>query len=241
MNKLNALNQSKFWIVVPAAGIGARMRSDRPKQYLQLTGKTVLEYTLDILLSHPRVEGLVVPISAHDTYWHSLRYEQDPRIISVEGGEERSDSVLNGLRHLNNLLNLDDWVLVHDVARPCVTHGELDLLFQASETDIHGAVLGMPVRDTMKQTNSDGVVKKTVDRSCLWHAFTPQMFRLGDLLSALEKSIDKELQVTDEASAMENMGYQPTMIAGNTQNIKITTPDDLRLARLILDEVVQGN
>ncbi len=233
-------NQSRFWVVVPAAGVGARMQADRPKQYLPLLGKTVIEHTLDHLLSHPGIAGLVVPVADTDSYWKNLPYEDNPRVIRVAGGDTRAQSVLNGLVWLREAIHHHDWVLVHDVVRPCVSHKDIEQLITTSIQSEQGAVLGIPVRDTMKQASHQGYVEKTIDRSKLWHAFTPQMFRLDALYNALRKSIDNGLAVTDEASAMENMGYQPTMISGDVQNIKITRPADLDLASLILSAQARG-
>jgi len=230
------MNAKSCWVVVPAAGIGARMQADRPKQYLPLAGMTVLEYTLKQLLSHPQVKGLIVSVAEHDEYWPLLGIAGDPRVTAVAGGEERCHSVLNGLKKLMTYAGPADWVMVHDVARPCLTHEELDSLFVATEAlSGDGFVLGMPVRDTMKQTNAEGVVEKSPDRSRLWHAFTPQMFRLGELLAAIDRCLEAGKLVTDEASAMEQCGHSVQMIAGSANNIKITRPEDLPMAEFILD------
>ena len=223
------------WVVVPAAGIGARMQADRPKQYLPLAGMTVLEYTLKKLLAHQGVKGLIVSVAEHDPYWSALDISNHPRVIAVPGGQERCHSVCNGLQELIKHLAPSDWVMVHDVARPCLTHQELDALFAAAALNqADGFVLGMPVRDTMKLTNSDGVVEGTPDRSRLWHAFTPQMFRVEALLSAIESCLATGYLVTDEASAMEQCGHTVQMVAGSANNIKITRPEDLPLAEFIL-------
>lgn len=229
------MNAKSCWVVVPAAGIGARMQADRPKQYLPLAGMTVLEYTLKQLLSHPQVKGLIVSVAEHDEYWPLLDIAGDPRVTAVAGGKERCHSVLNGLKKLMTYAGPADWVMVHDVARPCLTHEELDSLFAATEAlNVDGFVLGMPVRDTMKQTNAEGVVEKSPDRSRLWHAFTPQMFRLGELLAAIDRCLEAGKLVTDEASAMEQCGHSVQMIAGSANNIKITRPEDLPMAEFIL-------
>lgn len=225
------------WVVVPAAGIGARMQADRPKQYLPLAGATVLEYTLKQLLSHRRIKGLIVSVAEHDEYWPQLKVAGDPRVVAVEGGSERCHSVLNGLKKLMSYVGPADWVMVHDVARPCLSHDDLDRLFHAADVQTaDGFVLGMPVRDTMKQTNADGMVETSPDRRCLWHAFTPQMFRLGELLAAIDRCLDAGMLVTDEASAMEQSRYSVQMVAGSANNIKITRPEDLPLAEFILEQ-----
>jgi len=229
------MNNASCWVVVPAAGIGARMQADRPKQYLPLAGVTVLEYTLNQLLSHPGVKGLIVSVAEYDQFWPSLEIASNPRVIAVAGGEERCYSVLNGLKKLMAYSGPADWVMVHDVARPCLTHQELDSLFDAAQAAVaDGFVLGMPVRDTMKQTSAEGVVESTPDRSRLWHAFTPQMFRLGELLAAIDTCLQAGSLVTDEASAMEHCGHSVQMVSGSANNIKITRPEDLPLAEFIL-------
>lgn len=229
------MNDITGWVVVPAAGIGSRMQADRPKQYLPLADTTVLEYTLNQLLSHPRVRGVIVSLAEYDQYWPDLSIASDPRVIAVAGGEERCHSVLNGLKKMMTYAGPADWVMVHDVARPCLSHSELDSLFSAAETaTVDGFVLGVPVRDTMKQTTQQGVVETSPDRSRLWHAFTPQMFRLGELLAAIDTCLQQGMQVTDEASAMEQCGHSVQMVAGSANNIKITRPEDLPLAEFIL-------
>ena len=229
------MNDISGWVVVPAAGIGSRMQADRPKQYLPLAGTTVLEYTLNQLLAHPRVRGVIVSVAEYDQFWPDLSIASDPRVIAVAGGEERCYSVLNGLKKMMAYAGPSDWVMVHDVARPCLTHAELNSLFNAAEAQTaDGFVLGMPVRDTMKQTSPEGVVESSPDRSRLWHAFTPQMFRLGELLAAIDTCLQDGKLVTDEASAMERCGYSVKMVAGSANNIKITRPEDLPLAEFIL-------
>ncbi|MEH6358953.1 MAG: 2-C-methyl-D-erythritol 4-phosphate cytidylyltransferase [Pseudomonadales bacterium] len=231
------MTTASCWVVVPAAGIGSRMQANRPKQYLPLAGTTVLEYTLRQLLAHRKVKGLIVSVAEHDEYWPVLKIAGDSRVIAVAGGQERCHSVLNGLKKLMAYAGPADWVMVHDVARPCLSHDELDSLFDAAETKTaDGFVLGMSVRDTMKQTTCEGIVEDTPDRNCLWHAFTPQMFRLGELLAAIDACLQDGKLVTDEASAMEQCGHSVQMVSGSANNIKITRPEDLPLAEFILGE-----
>ncbi len=229
--------QQSFWVVVPAAGVGKRMRADKPKQYLPLAGKTVLQHTFDQLLSHPRVAGLVVAVAEADKLWHKSGYANQPKIRVVIGGEERCHSVINGLDLLAGDLAEQSWVMVHDVARPCISHKDLDQLIAATDSAIDGAVLGVPVRDTMKQVNEAEQVSRTVDRTTLWHAFTPQVFRLGELKKALVDCVKDQRLVTDESSAMESMGYRPLMVRGSETNIKITQPNDLIMAEAILQRI----
>ena len=224
-----------IWAVVPAAGAGRRMSTNIPKQYLPLGGKTVLEHTLDTLLACRQLAGVVVALSEGDGYWPDLqdRYSSE-RLETVVGGAERCHSVLNGLTRLAGKTDADDWVLVHDAARPCVRMTDIDILVNALSATSHGGLLGVPVADTMKQVDGDNRVTATVAREGLWHAYTPQMFRIGRLRAALQHAIDNDLLVTDEASAMELAGYQPQMVQGQRDNIKITVPSDLELAAFYL-------
>ena len=223
------------WAIVPAAGAGRRMAANIPKQYLPLGEKTVLEHTLDTLLACRQLAGVLVVLSKDDGYWPDLqgRYSSQPLEV-VTGGAERCHSVLNGLTHLAGKMDADDWVLVHDAARPCVRLADIDILINTLSTTSHGGLLGVPVADTMKQVDGDNRVTETVAREGLWHAYTPQMFRLGSLRAALQHAIDNDLLVTDEASAMELAGYQPQMVQGQRDNIKITVSSDLELAAFYL-------
>jgi 2-C-methyl-D-erythritol 4-phosphate cytidylyltransferase len=225
----------KYWAIVPAAGIGSRMAADVPKQYLPLHGHTVLEHTLNTLFACERMEGIVLALSADDVYWPQIapRFSRK-NLACVWGGAERRHSVLNAIRHLGGFAGAHDWVLVHDAARPCVRAGDVHELIEALADDACGGLLGVPVCDTMKRIGEDERVVETVERQALWHAQTPQMFRLGLLQSALEQAITRGIQVTDEAAAMELAGYRPRMVRGHADNIKITVPSDLTLAEFYL-------
>lgn len=224
-----------YRVVVPAAGTGRRMASDTPKQYLPLAGKTVIEHTLDALFACSRITSIVVAVSADDDTWPAIarRYGQRP-LESVTGGEERCHSVLNALDHLSYTGQDDNWVLVHDAARPCVRPADIDHLIDTLAGDTTGGLLGMPVADTMKQVDAAARVEQTVAREGLWHALTPQMFRLGALQSALQQALSDNWLVTDEAAAMELAGHRPRMVQGHRDNIKITLPADLALASFYL-------
>lgn len=224
------------WAVVPAAGVGRRMGGDRPKQYLPLVGRTVIEYSLQALLAHPRVVGVVVAIGQDDPYWTSVRPQADKPVETVLGGAERCDSVLNGLRSLATKLPADHWVMVHDAARPCLQAADVDSLIAAASGDPIGGILAMPVRDTIKRADAEARIEVTVDRTDLWQALTPQMFRLGMLVHALELSLARGFQVTDEASAMERAGWFAKLVAGRADNIKVTRPEDLPLAERFLQQ-----
>ena len=226
--------QNKFWSVVPAAGVGSRMAAAVPKQYLQLHGKTVIEHTLSRLCTHPRISGVVVAISAADEHWQQLDLPAYNNIHVAEGGAERCHSVLSGLQLLNGIANTDDWVLVHDAARPCIHHTDISHMIDVLKDHPVGGLLGLPVADTMKRSNTADEVLKTVNREHLWRALTPQMFRLGQLQQALQTALDEGFLVTDDASAIEHVGLKPRMIAGRGDNIKITRPEDLKLAEMYL-------
>ncbi len=221
----------RCWAVVPAAGSGRRIGADTPKQYLELNGKAMLQWTLEALLSHPRIEGVVIVLAGDDAYWHTLTLTTDKPVVTVTGGQEREASVNNGLQALlGQGLTKQDWAMVHDAARPCLRHTDIDRLIDACRQHPDGALLAMPVRDTMKRADNEGRSGQTVERDGLWHALTPQMFRIGPLLHALKKAADQGLAVTDEASAMEHTGMYPLLVEGRSDNIKITRSEDLALA-----------
>ncbi|CAD5108302.1 2-C-methyl-D-erythritol 4-phosphate cytidylyltransferase [Zestomonas carbonaria] len=218
----------EFWAVIPAAGIGSRMRADRPKQYLELAGRTILEHTLGCFLDHPRLRRLVVSLAADDPWWPGLACAGDPRIERVAGGKERADSVLNALARLAELgAGDDDWVLVHDAARPNLSAFDLDLLLAELADDPVGGLLAVPARDTLKRAGPDGRVRETVDRSVIWQAYTPQMFRFAALYRALSDALVAGVAITDEASALEWAGQAPRLVEGRADNLKITRPEDL--------------
>ncbi|MGF1693604.1 2-C-methyl-D-erythritol 4-phosphate cytidylyltransferase [Photobacterium kagoshimensis] len=221
--------------VVPAAGVGSRMAADRPKQYLSIAGKTILEHTIDRLLTHPSIQHVVIAISPSDPYFADLALGQDPRITVVDGGAERADSVFAGLAQVPS----DSWVLVHDAARPCLRQDDLQNLIAAAVQSECGAILAAPVRDTMKRGNGSQGIASTVDRSDLWHALTPQMFKAGELREALQTALREGATVTDEASALEHCGKTPCLVKGRADNIKVTQPEDLALAEFYLQLLVK--
>jgi 2-C-methyl-D-erythritol 4-phosphate cytidylyltransferase len=220
----------RYWAVVPAAGVGRRMGTGVPKQYLELLGRRVIEHSLQRLLDHPLIDCVHVALSAADGYWGETAYADDPRVVRVIGGEERCHSVLNALHRLREQADGRDWVLVHDAARPCLAAEDLDRLIQTLQGHPVGGLLGVPVQDTLKRVSPDGDVLGTVSRNALWQAYTPQMFRLQLLIDALDQSLQRGLLVTDDASAVELAGYTPLMVEGHAGNIKITRPSDLPLA-----------
>ncbi|MGE0383832.1 MAG: 2-C-methyl-D-erythritol 4-phosphate cytidylyltransferase [Gammaproteobacteria bacterium] len=223
-----------IWAVVPAAGRGLRMGTGIPKQYLQLAGRPILRHTLDRLLAHPGIARIVVALAEGDPHWPALGLADHPRILTVAGGGERHESVHAALRRALDLGAPGDWALVHDAARPCVSAADIDALIRAATAHPVGALLAAPVRDTMKRAGEDGEVAQTVERAGLWHALTPQMFRLGELIDALDAVRRDGTAVTDESQAMERAGRRPLLVAGSPWNIKVTEPRDRQLAELLL-------
>lgn len=230
-------DRQSYWAIIPAAGVGKRMQADRPKQYLSLGNKTVIEHALDRLLSMPVVCGAVLAIGEGDEYWPALNYQSDKPLLIAAGGKERSDSVLNALQLLQQQSTGEQtvWVLVHDAARPCVRTEDIQRLIEQASTQ-QGGLLALPVRDTMKRAGMNNAIDHTVEREGLWHALTPQMFRLDLLLAALLQAQQQQLAITDDASAMELAGYRPQLIEAHEDNIKITRAFDLQLAQLYLQQ-----
>ena len=212
------------------------MRAARPKQYLPLLGRAILQHTLERLGHYPRLRGLVVGIAADDAYWPTLAIEIPNLLTTYVGGAERAQTVLNGLRALETYAAPNDWVLVHDAARPCVRHTDIDVLLAAVAGHADGGLLALPLSDTVKRADHNGCVEDTVARAGLWRALTPQVFRLAPLSDALESAMRAGIEITDEASAMEYSGARPRLVHGHADNIKITEPEDLALAELFLRE-----
>ena len=221
--------------IVPAAGIGSRMGADRPKQYLEVCGQSILGHTLDKLLSHPHISHVIVALHPNDTIFNTLPQAVHPKLTTVLGGGERADSVLAALQ----IAPEHSWALVHDAARPCLTATDIDKLLASRVQFPQGAILAMPVRDTMKRANKQGEISATVCRDNLWHALTPQLFPAQQLKNYLNAALAAGAVVTDEASAMEWAGISPGLVSGRADNIKVTHPDDLGLAELFLMRAVK--
>lgn len=230
----------RAWAVVPAAGRGSRMGTELPKQYLQLAGRTVLEHTLSALLAHPQIDGATVALSANDPHWPGLESLHGKPIVAVTGGAERADSVLAALRHELPSHNDHTWMLVHDAARPNLHPQDLTRLLEAlSNADCAGAILASRVADTLKRADAQQCIAETVDRSTLWRALTPQVFRRRALRQALERAQTEGVVVTDEAMAMERQRQAVQLVEGRADNLKITTPADLELAAFLLQQRLQ--
>ena len=286
----------RYWLVMPAAGVGRRFGEAVPKQYADLHGRTVIEWSLAPFLYDSRCWGVVVVLGQNDHYWPTVaarlpdvtgatrateasiaaaladatrvaeraaartrrrdvegRAEGQaegysdpglslptipavmlPRVVTTTGGKERSDSVRNGLTALSGRAGADDWVLVHDAARPCVSRQDVDRLLDRVQSHPIGGLLAAPAADTLKRAGADKDVLETVDRASLWRALTPQMFRYGGLREALDRALARGRSPTDEAQALEWMGERPLIVEGSTTNIKITSADDLVIAVALL-------
>ena len=229
----------RTWFVVPAAGASRRVGGSIPKQYLELCGRTVLEHTLRTLLDGPGISGGIVALGEGDPFWTAIPAALRARVRTTTGGRERCHSVLAGLQALD--ANDDDWVLVHDAARPCLDPADLARLMDACRADPVGGLLALPVADTLKRAGEDGRVAATVPRERLWRAQTPQMFRHGLLLRALTSAIEAGETPSDEAAAIERAGSKPLLVEGSPFNIKITQAADLEFAAAVLASRGEGS
>lgn len=227
---------ARHWVLIPAAGVGKRFGGPVPKQYLELDGRMVIDHALALFADHPAISGCVVVLSPEDEYWRESRFAAHPRVGRAPGGHERCNSVANGLDQLATEASDEDWVLVHDAARPCLHLDDLDALIAGLRDEPVGALLAVPVHDTVKQSADGCLVDGTVPRSALWRAFTPQAFRLGLLRRALAAAEARGEVVTDDASAVELLDLKPRLVEGRGDNIKITRPEDLHLARFFLQQ-----
>lgn len=222
-----------LWCVIPAAGRGTRVGGDCPKQYLPLAGRALIIHTLERLATHPRIAGLMAVLAADDVRWPGLDSLAGKPVLTTTGGGERADSVLAGLRALPVGIAQDDFVLVHDAARPCVRAADIERLVELASTG-EGGLLGAPLRDTLKRADPHKRSVLTEPREQRWRAFTPQMFRRRQLVAALEAADRAGVLVSDEAMAMERAGYAPLLVEGAEDNIKVTTAEDFALAEFLL-------
>lgn len=225
-------SERAVWAVIPAAGRGRRFGGEIPKQYLHAAGKPLIRHALDALLSHPRIDGAMVALSADDALWPGWTQLHGKPVLRCVGGGERADSVLAALLALPDGIGRDGLVLVHDAARPNLRHEDIDKLLRACD-DGDGAILGAPLRDTLKRADAGRIVA-TEPREALWRAFTPQAFLREPLTQALREAGRQGAAVTDEASAMERCGAKPRLVEGREDNLKVTTPADLALAEYLI-------
>jgi len=227
-------------VIVPAAGVGKRMLASCPKQYLTINNQSVLNHTVNRLLSHKNIAKVILALSDNDEYFAKTALANNPNVIRVSGGKERVDSVLSGLQ----IIDENQWILVHDAARPCVTHKDIDKLIEQCLACNSGGILAAPVVDTIKLATQSKInlninkvsVSETIDRTHLWHALTPQMFKSNELKQAIKQAQIKGIAITDESSAIEYLGLPSLLVSGRRDNIKITRPEDLVLASFYLEQ-----
>jgi len=223
-----------MWIVIPAGGTGDRFSQARPKQYWSLCGKTILEHTLSVFLNQSWVKKIIIAVADNDRYFEQLSTLNHPAIIRVSGGSTRAQSVTNALRHVQQAALSTDWVLVHDAVRPCLDKHDLQALLQLQDDPV-GGILAAKVTDTIKKVNHDLHIMETVDRQMLWQAQTPQMFRYGMLLQALSQVERAGAHITDEAHAIQLLGYMPHVVPAHYPNPKLTYTADLAYISSLLE------
>ena len=222
-----------FHVIIPAAGVGNRMENVLPKQYIPLGGKPMISHCIQVFFNHPRIAGIHVALNPEDDFWRSLTLEPESRLhLHYTGGATRAETVLNTLMAIEPALQADDWILVHDAARPGLTHALLSHLISTIEHDEVGGLLALPVADTLKQSLENQQVAQTIPRTNLWQAQTPQMFRFLTLKNALSQF---GATVTDEAEAIEALGLKPTLVQGELRNLKVTYPQDLALLEALFN------
>ena len=232
-------NNNRLWVVIPAAGIGKRMGVDIPKQYITVCDKAIIEHTVEKFTSRNDLQGILVALSNSDQHWSTLELSKNNKITTVTGGEERYKSVYNALCSLKNKAGDDDWILVHDAVRPCITTSEIDqFIADLDHLNGIGGILALPCFETMKKANTNHEIEETIDRKFIWHAQTPQMFRYKKLFLAIEKIMNENIFITDEAMAMELAGYKPVLIQGTHSNIKITDQNDLKYLESFLRQEI---
>ena len=224
--------QARHFALVPAAGAGVRFGAERPKQYQRLVGRPLLEHAVCALATHPSIRAVYVALAPGDTGFGECQWQSRhaPVVPLYCGGSSRAATVFNALVAIRDLLEADDWVLVHDAARPCLSRAELDRLLLQVESDAVGGLLALAATDTLKQGDGERVVA-TAPREGLWRALTPQMFRYGVLVEALHRAGPNP---TDESAAIEALGLRPLLVPGAATNIKVTHPEDMALAAAIL-------
>ncbi len=222
-----------FHVIIPAAGVGNRMANVLPKQYIALGGKPMISHSIQVFFNHPRIAGIHVALNPEDDFWRSLTLEPESRLhLHYTGGATRAETVLNTLKAMEPTLQADDWILVHDAARPGLTHALLTHLINTLEQDAVGGLLALPVADTLKQSADNQQVAQTIPRANLWQAQTPQMFRFLTLKNALSQF---GASVTDEAEAIEALGFKPKLVQGELRNLKVTYPQDLELLEALFN------
>lgn len=225
----------KIWAILPAAGAGKRFSTQKPKQFFELNGQLVAEHSLHRLRAIPQIEAIIIPCDIDCTWWSQVPSISQSNVKQVKGGEQRAHSVLNGLLSLDQVASDDDWVLVHDIARPCITPADINKLIDAVEHHLAGGILTASVNETLKKVSSDQQVEATVDRAQYRMAQTPQIFKFRLLKAAIESCLKAGITPTDEAFAIEYAGLPVLAVEGRQDNIKITRHEDLAIASAILN------
>ncbi len=231
MNKIN-----KCWAIIPAAGIGSRFASDIPKQYLRVAGNSILAHSIERVLSAPQISLAIVCLAQDDQYWHQDPVSNSSQVKATIGGETRAHSVLKGLEFLAKFASDNDWVLVHDAARPLLDRFSLQQLISHCESSQRGAILASASVNTLKEVSDDNSICSTLDRLKIWQAETPQMFRLGQLTDALSAALAGNADITDESSAMELAGHHVDVVASESNNLKVTTQADIGLLEFLMQD-----
>ena len=221
---VSVVSAGTLYAVIPAAGVGSRMNSDTPKQYLNVAGASILTHTIDRLLQLTALKRIVVVLDKSAYEQQSLMFTENPLVDTCIGGASRAESVRNGLLHLASGVAPGSRVMVHDAARPCVRVAEINCLISEVGDDPNGGLLAMPVVDTIKRADKHMRTTETIDRTTLWRAATPQLFPFAALFDALNKALEEGIEITDEASAMQYSGYSPKLVECSADNIKVTTP-----------------
>jgi 2-C-methyl-D-erythritol 4-phosphate cytidylyltransferase len=227
---------ARYHVLIPGAGHGARMQSDTPKQYLMLNGKAILQHAIDIFEAMEQVASITIVVAKQDAFWQPalLAHCRKTRVLEC-GGETRAASVLNGLQTMADQVAAEDWVLVHDAARPGIDQAMTERLINAISATEIGGLLALPLADTLKRADAHGLIDETIPRLQLWQAQTPQMFRHAELQQALSTHLHR--QPTDEAQAMEWMGHKPKLVLGDLKNMKVTYPQDLTVVAALMQAV----
>jgi len=229
---------ARYFAIIPAAGQGTRMAALIPKQYLKLQQGLVLEHSISTLIASKCFTKVVVGLAADDVYWPQVAPTLQSSVQTIPGGKTRSATVLNALYALKDQAKSDDWVCVHDAARPCLTLPVLKGLLETVGEHPVGGILAIPIQDTLKYVNTHHIIQSTINREQIWQAQTPQLFRFGLLVAALEAAQHQGLIVTDEAQALEYRGAEILIVPGERSNLKLTYPDDLALADWYLSQQV---
>ncbi|MGP1930525.1 MAG: 2-C-methyl-D-erythritol 4-phosphate cytidylyltransferase [Arsenophonus sp. ET-DL12-MAG3] len=242
MNKFISKHKTQIVALIPAAGIGSRMKADCPKQYLKIAGKTIIEHTISALLKQPRISKIIISLNKNDIFFNQLAISKNKIIKTVIGGNQRANSVLIGLNYLSDNLQLDScWVLIHDSTRPCLHQSDLNniICFIDNNKFSYGGILAMKVRDTIKRSFKGKIdISHTIERNELWLALTPQFFPLELIKNCLTQALTKKAIITDEASAVEYCGYHPRLLEGRVDNLKVTHPEDLMLVEFYLSHIL---